>query len=253
MALAMKMTTLISSILLAVCLCVRLPLSGADPYINTVWSSCQEWEINLSSHIVNPDLIFKYSILEEATSYFKPENKLGEGGFGSVFKGVLSDGREVAVKRLKIGSRQGDVEFLNEANLISRVQHRNLVKLLACSVEVTGGINCLTLTSNSRKYFRICHQFKNARNYVFTARDATIADITKRHLLDWRARWAILMGTARGLAYLHEESEIRIIHKDIKASNILDNKNRPKIADFGLAKLFVEDESHVRTRVAGTL
>ena len=89
---------------------------------------------------------------------------------------------------------------------------------------------------------------------VFTSCDAIIADTTKRHLLDWRDRFEIIVGTARGLAYLHEESQIRIIHRDIKASNILlDNKYRPKIADFGLAKLFGEDQSHVTTRIAGTL
>jgi serine/threonine protein kinase len=84
--------------------------------------------------------------------------------------------------------------------------------------------------------------------------DAIIVDTTKRHLLNWTERYEIIVGTARGLAYLHEESENRIIHRDIKASNILlDNKYRPKIADFGLAKLFAEDESHISTRVAGTL
>eukprot|EP00253_Pinus_taeda_P005221 PITA_05221 len=195
----------------------------------------QEWEINLSSNIANPELIFKYSILKEATSNFKAENKLGEGGFGSVYKGILSDGREVAVKRLKIGSRQGDVEFFNEANLISRVQHRNLVKLIGCSIESSERLLVYEYLQNS-------------------SLDRIIFDKTKRHLLDWRARYEIIVGTARGLAYLHEESEIRIIHRDIKASNVLlDNKNRPKIADFGLAKLFAEDESHVSTRVAGTL
>ena len=90
--------------------------------------------------------------------------------------------------------------------------------------------------------------------YFILVSDALISDTTKRHLLSWHQRYEIIVGTARGLAYLHEESDIRIIHRDIKASNILlDDKHRPKIADFGLARFFAEDQSHVTTRVAGTL
>eukprot|EP00253_Pinus_taeda_P014439 PITA_14439 len=191
-------------------------------------------EISLSPSMTNLELIFKYDTLRRATSDFKAENKLGEGGFGSVFKGVLPDGREVAIKRLNIDSRQGDNEFLNEANLITRVQHRNLVRLLGCSVQRSERLLVYEYLHNS-------------------SLDKIIFDTAKRRLLNWRERYDIIVGTARGLAYLHEESEIRIIHRDIKASNILlDDKYRPKIADFGLAKLFGEDESHVSTRVAGT-
>jgi len=192
-------------------------------------------EFILSPTIANQELIFRYDILREATSNFNAENKLGEGGFGSVFKGVLPDGREVAVKRLYMGSRQGDAEFLNEANLISQVQHRNLVKLLGCCVESSERLLVYEYLENN-------------------SLDKIIFDTTKRHLLDWNDRYAILVGTARGLAYLHEESDIRIIHRDIKASNILlDDKHRPRIADFGLARFFATDQSHVSTRVAGTL
>eukprot|EP00253_Pinus_taeda_P034163 PITA_34163 len=192
-------------------------------------------EIDLSPSIHNPDLIFKYNILKEAASNFNEENKLGQGGFGSVFKGVLPDAREVAIKRLNIDSRQGDTEFLNEATLISCVQHRNLVKLLGCSVKGSERLLVYEYLQNG-------------------SLDKILFDRTKRHLLDWSCRYEIIVGTARGLAYLHEESEVRIIHRDIKASNILlDNKYRAKIADFGLAKLFGEDQSHVSTRIAGTL
>eukprot|EP00253_Pinus_taeda_P024488 PITA_24488 len=195
----------------------------------------EEGEDSLSPPLANLELIFKYDTLRQATSDFKAENKLGEGGFGSVFKGVLPDGREVAIKRLNIASRQGDNEFLNEANLITRVQHRNLVRLLGCSVERTERLLVYEYLHNG-------------------SLDKIVFDTTKRHLLNWTERYEIIVGTARGLSYLHEESEIRIIHRDIKASNILlDNKYRPKIADFGLAKLFGEDESHVSTRVAGTI
>eukprot|EP00253_Pinus_taeda_P034485 PITA_34485 len=195
----------------------------------------EEREKSLSLAEMNPELIFKYHILRDATSNFSAENKLGEGGFGSVFKGILPDGQEVAVKRLKSGSRQGDAEFLNEANVISLVQHRNLVKLLGCCVESSERLLVYEYLDNS-------------------SLDRIIFDTTKSHSLKWRERYEIIVGTARGLAYLHEESENRIIHRDIKASNILlDNKHRPKITDFGLAKLFAEDQTHVSTRVAGTL
>eukprot|EP00253_Pinus_taeda_P019505 PITA_19505 len=189
----------------------------------------------LGPSIANPDLIFKYGILREATSNFNLANKIGDGGFGSVYKGVLPDGRMVAVKRLYMGTRHADAEFLNEANLISRVQHRNLVKLLGCAVEGSERLLVYEYLENS-------------------SLDKFLFDATKRHLLDWKERYEIIVGTARGLAYLHEESQIRVIHRDIKASNILlDDKHKPKIADFGLARFFAEDQSHVSTRVAGTL
>jgi len=109
------------------------------------------------------------------------------------------------------------------------------VKLLGCSVENSERLLVYEYLHNS-------------------SLDKILFDATKRHLLDWKKRYEIIVGIARGLAYLHEESEIRIIHRDIKASNILlDDKHRPKIADFGLARLFEDDRSHVSTRVAGTL
>eukprot|EP00253_Pinus_taeda_P015938 PITA_15938 len=150
-------------------------------------------------------------------------------------EGILPDGQEVAVKRLKSASRQGDSEFLNEANVISLVQHRNLVKLVGCCVKTS-------------ERLLVYEYFENS------SLDRIIFDRTKSHSLRWSERYEIIVGTARGLAYLHEESQIRIIHRDIKASNILlDNKQRPKITDFGLAKLFAKDQSHVSTRVAVTL
>eukprot|EP00253_Pinus_taeda_P015957 PITA_15957 len=195
-------------------------------------------EISLGGEIKpieNLELIFKYDILREATSNFKEENKLGQGGFGSVFKGNLPDGRVVAVKRLNMGSNQGHAEFLNEANLITCIQHRNLVKLLGCSFESSERLLVYEYLPNS-------------------SLDKILFDTTKHHLLNWHQRYEIIVGTARGLAYLHEESEIRIIHRDIKASNILlDSKLRPKIADFGLAKFFTEDLTHVTTGIAGTI
>eukprot|EP00253_Pinus_taeda_P012961 PITA_12961 len=149
-------------------------------------------------------------------------------------QGDLPDDREVAVKRLKMGSSQGDVKFLNEINLINRTQHKNLVKLLGSSV------------INSERL--LVHEYLHNGSL-----DNIIFDIEKRHFLDWKQRFEIMVGTARGLTYLHEESEIRIIHRDIKANNILlDNKHKPKITDFGLARLFEDDKTHVSTRVAET-
>eukprot|EP01018_Ginkgo_biloba_P008798 Gb_41206 [translate_table: standard] len=142
--------------------------------------------------------------------------------------GVLTDGREIAVKRLCFNKGRGVGEFFNEANLINSVKHKNLVKLLGCSVK-SAYVDVILLTENE-------------------------TDPNKNRLLDWPIRFDIILGTARGLAYLHEESAIRIIHRDIKASNILLDQNlKPKIADFGLARYFAADQSHLSTGIAGTL
>eukprot|EP01018_Ginkgo_biloba_P011351 Gb_13679 [translate_table: standard] len=169
------------------------------------------------------------------------QNRSGESNFLDFLfvefdnYGILPEGREIAVKRLTLGSRQGETEFLNETNLISRVQHRNLVKLLGCCVEGSERLLVYEYLSNK-------------------SLDQILFDPTRKHIMDWKVRYDIIVGTARGLAYLHEESEIRIIHRDIKASNLLlDDKLKPKIADFGLARFIAEDRSHISTRVAGTL
>eukprot|EP01018_Ginkgo_biloba_P008796 Gb_30008 [translate_table: standard] len=183
----------------------------------------------------NSELNFSYETLQRATRNFNPTNKLGEGGFGSVHKGTLPDGREIAVKRLFFDTRQGIHEFLNEVNLISRIQHKNLVKLLGCSAQ-----------GPERLLVYEYHPNKGLDQFIFDGR--------RNRVLNWRMRYNIIVEIAGGLAYLHEESDIRIIHRDIKASNILLDKNyKPKIADFGLARYFADDQSHISTRVAGTL
>eukprot|EP01018_Ginkgo_biloba_P011501 Gb_23874 [translate_table: standard] len=210
-----------------------------------LFSGREEGEGFTEASLPNSKLTFKYDTLRDATGNFDPQNKLGEGGFGSVHKGILPDGTEIAIKRLTWGSRQGNKEFLNETNLISRVQHRNLVKLLGCCVEGSERLLVYEYLSN-----------KSLDKILFVNEISVSgkADPKRRSLLDWEVRHEIILGTARGLAYLHEESEIRIIHRDIKASNLLlDDKLKPKIADFGLAKFIAEDLSHVSTRVAGTL
>ncbi|KAF3776541.1 Cysteine-rich receptor-like protein kinase 2 [Nymphaea thermarum] len=185
--------------------------------------------------ITESHLSFKYEDLQTATGDFHPSNKLGQGGFGSVYKGILRDGREVAVKRLFFNTRQWVDHFFNEVNLISSVQHKNLAKLLGCSVEGPESL--------------LVYEF--LRNMSL---DHFLFDPLKKKALDWGKRFDIIMGTAEGLAYLHEASEVRIIHRDIKASNILlDEKFRPKIADFGLARHFAEGQSHISTGIAGTL
>lgn len=157
---------------------------------------------------------FSLNELKAATNNFHLSNKIGRGGFGTVYKGTLKGGGQVAVKALSAESKQGVREFLAEINLISSVEHPNLVALIGCCVDGNNG------------------------DHVN---------------LDWRRRSAICLGTARGLAYLHEELVPHIVHRDIKASNILLDKDfRPKIGDFGLAKLFPENITHISTRIAGT-
>ncbi|XP_044494691.1 cysteine-rich receptor-like protein kinase 2 [Mangifera indica] len=180
-------------------------------------------------------LNFKYSILEKATQSFDDANKLGQGGFGTVYKGVLPDGREIAVKRLFYNNKHRVANFYNEVNIISSVEHKNLVRLLGCSASGPESL--------------LVYEFLPNKSL-----DRFILDSTRGTLLNWEKRYEIIVGTAEGLVYLHEESKTRIIHRDIKASNILlDSKLRAKIADFGLARSFQEDKSHISTAIAGTL
>lgn len=177
---------------------------------------------------------FSFEALVAATKNFHVSHKLGEGGFGPVFQGKLSDGREIAVKRLSQRSAQGKKEFLNEAKLLSRVQHKNVVNLLGYCVRDPEKLLVYEYVSN-----------QSIDKFLFKS--------DKRELLDWKRRHDIVTGVAKGLLYLHEQAHCTIIHRDIKASNILlDDKWVPKIADFGMARLFPEDQTHVQTRVAGT-
>ncbi|KAL1221489.1 putative LRR receptor-like serine/threonine-protein kinase [Cardamine amara subsp. amara] len=176
---------------------------------------------------------FTYSELKSATLDFNPSNKLGEGGFGSVYKGTLSDGREVAVKRLSVGSRQGKGQFVAEIVAISSVLHRNLVKLYGCCFEGDHRLLVYEYLPNG------------------SLDDALFGDKTLH--LDWSTRYEICVGVAKGLVYLHEEASVRIVHRDVKASNILlDSELVPKVSDFGLAKLYDDKNTHMSTGVAGT-
>ncbi|KAH9794188.1 putative LRR receptor-like serine/threonine-protein kinase [Citrus sinensis] len=175
--------------------------------------------------------------IKAATNNFDPANKVGEGGFGSVYKGILSDGTVIAVKQLSSKSRQGNREFVNEIGMISAQQHPNLVKLYGCCVEG----NQLLLVYEYMK--------NNCLSRAIFGKDTEY-----RLKLDWPTRKKICIGIGRGLAYLHEDSRIKIVHRDIKTSNVLLDKDlNAKISDFGLAKLYEEDKTHISTRVAGTI
>ncbi|KAL0353853.1 UNVERIFIED_CONTAM: putative LRR receptor-like serine/threonine-protein kinase [Sesamum angustifolium] len=162
--------------------------------------------------------------------------KIGEGGFGPVYKGVLSDGTVIAVKQLSAKSKQGNREFVNEIGMISALQHPNLVKLFGCCIEG----NQLLLV------YEYLENNSLAR--------ALFGREEQRLNLDWQTRQKICIGIARGLAYLHEESRLKIVHRDIKATNVLLDKDlNAKISDFGLAKLDEEENTHISTRIAGTV
>ncbi|XP_010459208.1 PREDICTED: putative serine/threonine-protein kinase isoform X2 [Camelina sativa] len=182
--------------------------------------------------------IFKYREIRQATDDFSAENKIGEGGFGSVYKGRLKDGKLAAIKVLSAESRQGVKEFLTEINVISKIQHENLVELYGCCVEGIHRILVYNFLEN------------NSLDKTLLAGGYTRSGIQ----FDWSSRANICVGVAKGLAFLHEEVRPHIIHRDIKASNILlDRYLSPKISDFGLARLMPPNMTHVSTRVAGTI
>ncbi|KAF6142368.1 hypothetical protein GIB67_023393 [Kingdonia uniflora] len=178
---------------------------------------------------------FSFRTLKKATRNFHHRNQLGRGGFGPVYKGKLDDGRLIAVKKLSLGkSQQGETEFLAEVRLITSIQHKNLVRLVGCC-------------SDGDQRLLVYEYMKNRSLdlIVYGKVDCFV---------DWNTRFHIILGIARGLQYLHEDSHLRIIHRDIKASNILlDEKFQAKIGDFGLARFFPEDESYLSTTFAGTL
>ncbi|XP_074272112.1 G-type lectin S-receptor-like serine/threonine-protein kinase At1g11300 [Silene latifolia] len=179
--------------------------------------------------------LFKFTKLVNATDNFAEINKLGRGGFGTVYKGTLEDGEEVAVKRLSKLSGQGLTEFVTEVLVISKLQHRNLVRLLGCCVE--GEEKLLVYEYMPNKSL-----------------DALLFDRLHQELQGWKTRFNIIQGICRGLLYLHRDSRLRIIHRDLKASNILlDDELNPKISDFGMAKIFKGKEDQADTnRVVGT-
>ncbi|KAL1822002.1 hypothetical protein ACET3Z_008780 [Daucus carota] len=180
---------------------------------------------------------FDFRTIANATNNFSNNNKLGEGGFGPVFKGILEDGKEIAVKKPSTRSTQGVEEFKNEVSCIAKLQHRNLVRLLGWS----------TTEEGERMLVYEYMPNKSLNFFIF-------GDSKQRASLDWPKRYNIINGIAKGLLYLHEDSRLRVIHRDLKASNILlDYNMNPKISDFGMARSFGDTETEANTaRVVGT-
>ncbi|KAF8689297.1 hypothetical protein HU200_042092 [Digitaria exilis] len=180
-------------------------------------------------------MLMDISALRSATGDFAESNKLGEGGFGAVYKGTLPDGSDIAVKRLSKSSTQGVEHLKNELGLVAKLKHKNLVSLVGLCLEQQERL--------------LVYEFAPNRSL-----DLILFDTLKREQLDWKKRYKIVNGIARGLQYLHEESHLKVVHRDIKASNILlDGNMNPKIADFGLARIFGRDQiQDVSKHVVGT-
>lgn len=194
------------------------------------------WTKDADESDTSSDLPFyTRSEIAEATDNFNLANKLGEGGFGSVYKGLLKSGQEIAVKKLAPHSGQGIQEFKNEVRLIARLQHRNLVRMLGCCIRGDEKMLIYEFMPN-----------KSLDNFIFKEEN--------KSSLDWIKRFDIIMGIARGMLYLHQDSRLRIVHRDLKASNILLDKDMvPKISDFGMARIFGNEQVQVNTtRVVGT-
>ncbi|KAK9282381.1 hypothetical protein L1049_005298 [Liquidambar formosana] len=178
---------------------------------------------------------FSLAELEKATEKFSSKRILGEGGFGRVYHGTMEDGTEVAVKLLTRDNQNGDREFIAEVEMLSRLHHRNLVKLIGICIEQHTRCLVYELVHNGSVE---CHLHGADK---------------RKGPLDWDARMKIALGAARGLAYLHEDSNPRVIHRDFKASNVLlEDDFTPKVSDFGLAREATEGSHHISTRVMGT-
>ncbi|CAK8577236.1 unnamed protein product [Lathyrus sativus] len=193
-------------------------------------------EVDYERHMDDQDLpLLPLSTIIIATDNFSEKNKIGEGGFGPVYMGKLGSGLEIAVKRLSRSSKQGMREFVNEVKLIANVQHRNLVKLIGCCIQKHEKLLVYEYMANG-------------------SLDYLIFDRTKSQLLDWPKRFDIICGIARGLMYLHRDSRLRIVHRDLKASNVLlDDTMNPKISDFGMARTFGGNQIEGNTnRIVGT-
>ncbi|TYJ34356.1 hypothetical protein E1A91_A05G162800v1 [Gossypium mustelinum] len=204
-----------------------------------IWIYCFKAKSHREQDLRGLDLqtvSFTLKQIKAATNNFDSGNKIGEGGFGPVYKGQLADGTIIAVKQLSSKSSQGNREFLNEMGMISCLQHPNLVKLYGCCIEG----NQLLLV------------YEYLENNSLSR--ALFGPEYSRINLDWPTRQKICVGIAKGIAFLHEESRLKIVHRDIKGTNVLlDRDLNPKISDFGLAKLSDEDKTHISTRIAGTI
>ncbi|KAG5020642.1 hypothetical protein JHK87_016497 [Glycine soja] len=212
-------------VVLAICFIYRRNIADKSKTKKSIDRQLQDVDVPL----------FDMLTITAATDNFLLNNKIGEGGFGPVYKGKLVGGQEIAVKRLSSLSGQGITEFITEVKLIAKLQHRNLVKLLGCCIKGQEKLLVYEYVVNG-----------SLNSFIF--------DQIKSKLLDWPRRFNIILGIARGLLYLHQDSRLRIIHRDLKASNVLlDEKLNPKISDFGMARAFGGDQTEGNTnRVVGT-
>uniref|UniRef100_A0A5B7BX59 non-specific serine/threonine protein kinase n=1 Tax=Davidia involucrata TaxID=16924 RepID=A0A5B7BX59_DAVIN len=215
------------------------PGIAANPQLSPVGASTHHPPPSMSSSLGSgiafgsSKTTFKYEELARATDGFSNTNLLGQGGFGYVHKGVLPDGKEVAIKQLKLGSGQGEREFQAEIEIISRVHHKHLVSLVGYCVSGARRLLVYEFVPNNTLEFHLHEK--------------------GRPPLNWASRMKIALGSAKGLAYLHEDCQPKIIHRDIKAANILLDYNfETKVADFGLARLNSDTDTHISTRVMGT-
>ncbi|KAL4584387.1 hypothetical protein LXL04_008987 [Taraxacum kok-saghyz] len=187
-----------------------------------------------STELLQGPVRYSYNDLKLATDNFSQENKLGGGVFGEVYKGIVKDGGEIAIKKTFMASRRGKTDFSDQLKIISNVHHRHILRILGYCIKGT--------------QLFLVHQFmENCSLDHFLIGE-------KKRTLNWKQRFEIIYGTARGLAYLHEQYHVTIIHTDIRASNILlDSEFQPKIADFGLIRLLPEDKTHLSTKGRGSL
>ncbi|XP_052177836.1 probable leucine-rich repeat receptor-like serine/threonine-protein kinase At3g14840 isoform X2 [Diospyros lotus] len=202
------------------------------------WTGCLRRKDTMDEDLKGLDLqtgSFTLRQIKTATNNFDAANKIGEGGFESVYKGLLADGTTIAVKQLSSKSKQGNREFVNEIGMVSALEHPHLVKLYGCCIAGSQLLLVYEYMENN-----------SLARALFGPEEFQLK-------LDWQTRYKICIGIARGLAFLHEESRLKIVQRDIKATNVLLDKNlNPKISDFGLAKFDEEDNTHISTRIAGT-
>ncbi|XP_019169091.1 PREDICTED: G-type lectin S-receptor-like serine/threonine-protein kinase At1g11410 [Ipomoea nil] len=228
----------IAAVILMLCCCLVMKIRKGKR-LQSKTSLQSEWSSEMGKDVDDTApadvLMYDLNTIRAATDNFSAANKLGEGGFGSVYKGKLQNEQLVAIKRLSKTSGQGMVEFKNEVTLIARLQHRNLVRLLGCCIQQGEKMLVYEYLPN-----------KSLDSFIF--------ENTSGISLDWKKRFEIILGIARGLLYLHQDSRLKIIHRDLKASNVLlDASMQPKISDFGMARIFGGDQMYANTnRVVGT-